>query len=54
MRASEEQPDFLGYCRHCQAPMFRIDGEIRSGSECIADGHAVERRGDLTEEEEYE
>ncbi len=47
MRVSEEQPEFVGYCRHCQATMVMIDGEIRTMHECTNDGHQAERRKDF-------
>ena len=55
MRLSEEQPEFIGYCRHCQAPMVMIDGGIRaSHEECTSDGHQAERRKDFVKRKEFE
>ncbi len=50
---SEEQPEYLGYCRHCQAGMYRIDGKIRTLHDCTSDGHEVERRKDFIKRKEY-
>lgn len=44
MPLAEEQPEFIGNCRHCQTPMYLIDGKIKSFYECTSDGHQGERR----------
>jgi len=35
---SEEQPEFLGNCRHCGLSMHRIDGKIVGEFDCLR-GH---------------
>lgn len=42
---SEEQPEIVGICRHCNCYLRRIDGVIRGGVICApGEIHELERR----------
>ena len=45
---SEEQSEFVGYCRHCELELYRIDGQMFEGFSCKMNLiHQVERRKDF-------